>query len=106
MKKFLVITTMLILAGMCKAHAGDLFMPNAIIYENTTTPYSKYFDGSVKPVKRGEAQCKNFLAILSIGKCGINDAMADGDITKVNSIDKVTKNILFYQKVKVVVYGE
>lgn len=104
MKKILVLS--LLILGMQAVYASTIPMPNSVIYDNTTSPYSNYFDGSVRPVKSGEAQCTSYFKLVSTGKCGLKDAMNDGGITKINSIDFVSKSILFYHKAKIVVYGE
>lgn len=106
MKKTIILTVLAILAGATCANAEDIFTPNAAIYSNISIPYSKYFDSSVKPVKKGEATCKNFFFIAAIGNCSIAEAMENGNITKIHSIDKENKNIILYQKSTIVVHGE
>ena len=105
MKKILF--SILVLGLGCSgAFANDLFTPYGAIFGETSTPYSTYFDSSVAPRKTGEATCKNYFYIVAKGNCSIQDAMRDGDITKIQSIDRKNKNILFYQKSTIVVHGE
>ena len=92
--------------GCSGAFANDLFTPYGAIFGETSTPYSTYFDSSVALRKTGEATCKNYFYIVAKGNCSIQDAMRDGDITKIQSIDRKNKNILFYQKSTIVVHGE
>lgn len=106
MKKIILMTAVLVL-GVNAAMADEFFgAPAGILYNDTVVPFSKYFDSSVQPLKKGEATCKNYFFLIAKGKCGINDAMNNGRITKIHSIDKQNKNILLYQKSKIVVYGE
>ncbi len=105
MKKILVLMGILIFT-ICAAQANDLFKANAIIYDNTTSPFSDYFDGSFKPTKTGEAKCINYFYLVSAGNCSIQKAMEDAGITKINSIDRIDKNILFFHKITILVHGE
>ena len=83
-----------------------LFKVNGVIYGDNTSPFSEYFNPSVKPAKMGEATCTSYFRIITLGACGINDAMENGKITRVNSIDKHSKNILLFHKATLRVYGE
>ena len=93
-------------ASATTAFADDLFTPHGVLYGETVAPYSTYFDSSVAPRRTGEATCKNYFLLVAKGNCSIQDAMRDGDITKIQSIDRKNKNILFYQKSTIVVHGE
>lgn len=104
MKKFLVLV-ILLLASM-PAHAGYI-KPNALIYDNSTVPYSSYAAYNVQPIKKGSATCTSYLWFYTKGHCGIEDAMKDGRITKFHHIDKTTKSYAgLYMKVTTDVYGE
>ena len=60
--------------GVSAARTDEFFgAPGGILYNDTTVPYSKYFDGNVKPLKKGEATCKNYFFLVAKGQCGIND---------------------------------
>ena len=80
--------------GCCAVFADDVFVSHGVFYGDTVTPFSTYFDSSVTPSKTGEATCKNYFFLVAKGQCGINNAMADGNITKIHSIDRKNKNIL------------
>ncbi len=106
MKKIYVLLLAAAITGICSAHATDLFKVNGVIYGDNTSPFSEYFNPSVKPAKMGEATCTSYFRIITLGACGINDAMENGKITRVNSIDKHSKNILLFHKATLRVYGE
>lgn len=104
MKKILL--SLVVLGMGCGAFADDLFAPHGVLYGDTVSPYSTYFDSSVAPRRTGEATCKSYFLLVAKGNCSIQNAMRDGDITKIQSIDRKNKNILFYQKSTIVVHGE
>ena len=104
--KRILISMLVIGASATTAFADDLFAPHGVLYGETVAPYSTYFDSSVAPRKSGEATCKNYFLLVAKGNCSIQDAMRDGDITTIQSIDRKNKNILFYQKSTIVVHGE
>lgn len=102
-----MLVSLAVLAMGCgTVFADDLFLPHGGIYGETLAPFSMYFDSAVKPLKTGEATCTNYFFLVAKGSCGIKDAMNDGNITKIHSIDRKNKNILFYQKSTIVVHGE
>lgn len=105
MKKILI-SMLVISASATAAFADGLFTPHGNIFAETTTPFSTYFDSNVKPLKSGEATCKNYFFIVAKGNCSIQNAMRDGNITKIQSIDRKNKNIMLYQKSTIVVHGE
>ena len=104
-KKMFAVLGLLVITA-CAAQANDLFRTNSIIYDKTQSPFSDYFDGRFKPVKTGEAKCNNYFYIVSLGDCSIKTAMEDAGITRINSIDRIDKSILFYHKVTILVHGE
>lgn len=108
MKKTLLLMTLLATGlGTQSAHASDFFSSHGVLYDNSRVPAFMYVNDNVKPTKSGEATCKNYFIFYATGKCGIKDAMDDGGITKVNSVDKEFKNYaLLYQKTTLKVYGE
>lgn len=104
MKKILF--SLVVLGMGCGASRMSYLLPHGVLYGDTVAPYSTYFDSSVTPSKSGEATCKSYFLLVAKGNCSIQDAMRDGDITKIQSIDRKNKNILFYQKSTIVVHGE
>ena len=107
MKKTLALLVLVLASTGMKAHAGDFFSSHGVLYDNSRVPAFMYVNDNVKPLKEGEATCKNYFIFYATGKCGIKDAMDDGNITKVNSVDKEFKNYaLLYQKTTLRVYGE
>lgn len=105
--------TLFLLALLCMvlsnqtANASDLFRVKGIFYDNSRVPAFMYVNDNVKPQKEGNATCKSYFIFYTTGKCGIKDAMDDGNITKVNSVDKEFKNYgLLYQLTTIKVYGE
>lgn len=107
MKKSLVLLVLVLVGTGVKAHASDFFKIQGVLYDNSRVPAFMYVNDNVKPAKSGEATCKNYFIFYATGKCGIKDAMDDGGITKVNSVDKEFKNYaLLYQKTTLKVYGE
>ncbi len=105
MKKILTLLGLLAITT-ATAQASDLFRANAIFYDNTTSPFSEYFDGSFKPTKTGEANCTSYFRLVTTGDCSIQKAMQDAGITRVNSIDRTDKSILLFHKVNILVHGE
>ena len=108
MKKTLFLLALLFIASTTQSvYASDLFKVHGLLYDNSKIPAFMYVNDNVKAVKEGNATCKSYLLIYTTGKCGIKDAMEDGNITKVNSIDKEFRNYaLLYQKTTLKVYGE
>lgn len=106
MKKILTILGLLAITSTVTAQANDLFRANALFYDNTTSPFSEYFDGSFKPTKTGEANCVSYFHLVTKGDCSVKKAMQDAGITRVNSIDRQDKSILMFHKVNILVHGE
>lgn len=89
------------------ALADDFFRPHGVFYDNSRIPAFMYVNDKVKPLKEGHATCTNYFIFYATGKCGLKDAMDNGGITKVNSVDKEFKNYAaLYQKTTLKVYGE
>lgn len=106
MKKIFTILGLLTITSMATAQANDLFRANALIYDNSISPYSEYFDGTARPIKTGEANCVSYFHLVAKGDCSIKKAMEDAGIKRVNSIDRNDKSILMFHKVNILVHGE
>lgn len=105
MKKILTILGLFAIT-CAAAQANDLFRANAFVYDNSTSPFSEYFDASVRPLKTGESKCTSYFHVVTLGDCSIKNAMDDAGIKKINSIDRRDKSILMYHKITLLVHGE
>lgn len=56
--------------------------------------------------KKGVASCRSFFGLVKIGKCTIAEAIEDGKITQVQSVDREYFNILFYKSSTIIVRGK
>lgn len=92
------------------------------IYSNSSFPQSvakainnddKVID--ISKLKRGEAKSRNWFGLVEKGSSGINEAMKDGNITKVyfvdSKVDKVNVPYIFFLPIYIkqkttIVYGE
>ncbi len=56
--------------------------------------------------KKGIASCRSFFWLIKIGKFTIAEAIEDGKITQIQSVDREYFNIWFYSSSKVTVQGK
>ena len=57
--------------------------------------------------KKGTSTCKSYFSLLAFGDASIQEAAAEGGITKITHIDWSAKNVLgVYGEYTVTVYGE
>lgn len=106
MKKIFILAMLIFSVCNLKAEAGYI-KPNALFYDNSTIPLTVYADSNVTPSKRGSATCISYLWLYTKGKCGLQDAMQNGNITKFWGADKTTKSYAgVYMKIRTDVYGE
>jgi len=78
--------------------------PRGMMYTSQAAPlFPASETGSVK----GEASAHNILFMVGWGDCSIKTAAAKAGITKIKNVDYELDNyFIFYQRFKVVVYGE
>lgn len=81
------------------------YMPVGAIYTGGTTGVSTNND--VKPIRTGEACVKSIISLVSYGDGSIAAAKANGQITKVASVDYDAMNVLgVYGQYCTIVKGE
>jgi hypothetical protein len=81
------------------------YSPMGLAYTGGTTGLS--VDNNVKPVKTGEACVKSFFGLFTFGDGSIAQAKADGEITKVATVDyDVTNYLGAYGQYCTIVKGE
>lgn len=81
-------------------------MPVGVAFTDNTFPLG-VTSNSGMPTKKGMAECKSYLALISTGDCSIDTAMKNGGITKVQYVDWKANNILgIIGTYQVVVQGE
>ncbi len=78
--------------------------PRGILFTDQTSPL---FPGGQPGTKVGTASSSNILFLVGWGDSGLNAAMQEGGITKVNHVDYELQNyVLIYQKYTTRVWGE
>lgn len=78
--------------------------PRGILYTDQTAPL---FRGGSPGEKVGEASSQNVLFLAGWGNSGLDRAMANGGISKVNHIDyRIQNYALIYQRYTTIVHGE
>mgnify|MGYP003595108452 FL=1 len=88
--------------------SGCCVMPNTAVMAplDMGTTSGEYYDASVKPLKTGKATVQGVL-FFTQGDASVRAAMANGGITKINRIERETKNILcIIATYTTIVYGE
>lgn len=80
------------------------------LYTNIKTPLPQL---SVNPdsqarTRIGEASCTSYVWVVALGDCSVQEAMQQGNISKVHHVDSEFKSYFFgiYTKFTTVVYGE
>jgi hypothetical protein len=69
--------------------------------------YQKVATEAVNFDKMGEATCKSVLGLVAWGECSIDEAMKNGQLTKIHHVDQLTMSIAFiYSEYTVKAYGE
>jgi len=64
-------------------------------------------DNNVNSTKVGVSKCVGILNAIAFGDCSVNEAKADGQITKVASVEHESMSILFfYDSYITIVHGE
>ncbi len=92
--------------ALCTCIAQQSFAENSygLLYKNAVEAGSG--SSNIAPVKKGTATCTSYFALVSLGECGIKDAMKNGKIRNLAFYDYSTRNILGYKKVTVNAYGQ
>ncbi len=103
MKRFLFVFA---LGAVCMLMGCAMMIPFGGLYTGTKMPFMATSNSGVS-TKTGEAQCISVLGLVAVGDCSIETAKKNGGITKVNTVDWDTKNILgIYGTYTVIVSGE
>ncbi len=105
MKRF-ILTLVLVSSVLFSGCAAVGMAPvTGFIYTDVKAPVTA--TNNSKGNKKGEAVCTSILGIVAIGDCSIDAAAKNGNITKINTVDYNTKNILgIYATVTVIVTGD
>lgn len=78
--------------------------PRGILYNDQTSPL---FPGGKPGEKVGKASSHNILFIAGWGNSGLDKAMKDGGITKLNHTDyRIQNYLLIYQRYTTICHGE
>ena len=97
----LTLGLLLVVAGC----AGAPMPVNGMIFADVSGPYMA--TTNTKGSKEGKTECTSILGLVASGDCSIAAAMANGNITKVATVDYHTWSILgLYARVNTVVTGE
>ena len=79
--------------------------PHGAIFTEVTLPIDAESGAIGKKV--GTAECMCILGLVATGDCGINEAMRNGGITKVQHVDWSVRNVLgIVAEYQTIVYGE
>lgn len=80
--------------------------PIGSIMTNVTLPVTVTSNSGAYS-KTGDATCKSYLAMISIGDCSLETAQKNGGITKVHHVDWHAHNLLgIIGNYKLTVYGD
>lgn len=89
--------------------AGVLLMLlSGCFYAHVTTPLDTNVDKTVLGTKVGKAQSQSVLWAVAWGDAGTAAAAKNGDITRVNHMDRELFSVMFgiYTEVTTIVYGD
>jgi TRL-like protein family len=101
MKKLLMLSLILVSLTACATP-----IPLGVIYTDNDFPV-QVSSQTVHYSKKGVAQCKSILLLVSTGDCSLTAAMKNGNITKVNHTDWHATNILgIYGEYTLTAYGD
>ena len=99
MKKLLM--TALVLGFTTMAANAEYL--GGFIYNGMTTPGGGYTAAGA--TKIGEAKCTNVFFIASTGDCSVRTAMRNGKIKSLAGYDVQRKNIMGFQRITTIVWG-
>ena len=92
---------------------GCVSTPVPAAYSSATFSIADFVDNNYLPVKKGEAVCFSYLSLYAHGNCSVSSAMADGNITKLHSVEHdnfeanwANPSFLLYREYTTVVKGE
>ena len=93
--------------------SGCVPTPVPAAYSNATFSTDDYVDNNYLPIRKGKAICYSIFSIYAHGNCSVSNAMEDGNITKVHSVEhhniEVNRNNpsqLLYREYTTAVKGE
>ena len=92
----------------CNLYNTPVMPPQGWIVSNIKAPLSPNNQGiAVTSSKQGMAEVENYLGIISVGDCSIEEATKDAGIKTINYVDYEYFNVLgVYQRFAVKVYGD
>ncbi len=93
---------MFVFCGVSQAQAQTGI--EGILYTDVTKPVSTA-EQTKYSSKKGESTCYNVLGLVAWGKCGLQDAMKEGNISQVHHTDQYVNGWIFFKKIKTQVYG-
>lgn len=95
-------------AAGCQLYNTPVMPPQGWIVSNVKAPLSAENQGiSVVASKTGMAKVENYLGIISVGDCSIEEATKDVGIKKISYVDYEYFNVLgVYQRFTIIVYGD
>ena len=99
MKKLLM--TALVLGFTAMAANAEYI--GGFIYNGMSTPGGGYTPTAA--TKIGEATCTNVFLMVSTGDCSVRTAMKNGKIKSLSGYDVKRKNILGFERITTVVWG-
>lgn len=94
--------------GVLLAGIAVLFLTSGCLYLNSKTPYDTDLDKTVIGPKVGKAHTYSVLWLAGWGDAGTAAAARNGEITRIDHMDRHVIVILFglYTRVTTIVYGE
>jgi len=114
MKKTLVVLSLFgLIAAGSGAYAGGVNTPeNSVdrndfaIFKNSNSEQRHYYLPVERGCKKGVATCTSYMGFVIKGNCGIGDAIANGNLQKVNYVDYKTQGWFFKRNIIIEAYGE
>jgi TRL (tRNA-associated locus)-like protein len=105
MKKFKLLCLVGVIAVLPLLIGCATPYPIGMVYTKLTLPVS--CESDAQSIKTGTSECLSVLGIVAIGDISFEEAMQNGNITKVNHADWDVENTLgVVGKYKLTVYGE
>jgi len=104
----LLMLAVVICVGAAGCYVTPVQPPRGWIVSNVKAPLSADNQGvSVVASKTGTAKVENYLGIISVGDCSIEEATKDVGIKKISYVDYEYFNVLgVYQRFTIIVYGD